>query len=79
MTTTLQQALARLTTLAEGLSPEEQAHTAEQVQALADHLEQEREWQTMLASPESQAYLAEREREVLRELAAGETEEGGWE
>jgi hypothetical protein len=76
MTTALQQALERITALAEGLSPEEQALTTEQLQALADHLERERAWQALLTTPESQAYLAAREREVMQELADGETDGG---
>ncbi|HEX6777439.1 MAG TPA: hypothetical protein VF099_04510 [Ktedonobacterales bacterium] len=79
MTTALQQALERIERLSESLSPEEQAAAAEQLKLLADRLEHEREWNALLATPESQAYLAAREREVMRELAAGETTEGGWE
>ncbi|HEY7123493.1 MAG TPA: hypothetical protein VH540_06040 [Ktedonobacterales bacterium] len=79
MTTALQQALERITSLTEGLPPEEQARATEQLQALADQLEREREWSALLVTPESQAYLAAREREVMQELAAGQTDEGGWE
>lgn len=79
MTTTLQQVLERISALAAEMDPEDQARATEQLQTLADQLEREREWNTLLVTPESQAYLAEREREVMQELAAGETEEGGWE
>jgi len=79
MTTVLRQALERIERLSEQLSPEEQASAAEQLKLLADQLEREREWNALLATPESQAYLAAREHEVLQELAAGQTDEGGWE
>ena len=79
MTTALQEVLARIEQLSESLTPEEQASAVERLTQLADQLEHEREWDTLLATPESQAYLAGREREVFKEFEAGETEEGGWE
>lgn len=79
MTTALQQVLEEITALAEALDPDEQVRATERLRALADELKRQREWDALLATPESQAYLAAREQEVLREFAAGETEEGGWE
>lgn len=79
MTTILRQVLERIERLSEHLSPEEQARAAEQLAQLADQLERQREWDALLATPESQAYLAAREREVMQELEAGKTDEGGWE
>lgn len=79
MTTALQQALEQITALAEELNPDEQARAAEKLQALADELKRQREWDALLATPESQAFLEEMHQEVLREIAAGETAEGGWE
>ena len=78
MLPTLQQAIERITTLAEQLDPAEQAFAAEQLRLLAEQLEHDRQWDELLASPESQAYLLARGRAVMRELEAGEMEEGGW-
>lgn len=79
MTTALQQALEEITALAEELPPDEQSRAAEKLQALADELKRQREWDALLATPESQAFLQEMHQEVLKEIAAGETVEGGWE
>ncbi|HEY7126687.1 MAG TPA: hypothetical protein VH540_22305 [Ktedonobacterales bacterium] len=79
MTTVLQQVLQQITALAEELDPEEQARAAEKLQALADELKREREWNTLLATSESQAFLKELREEALAEFAARETTEGGWE
>ena len=79
MTSALQQVLEEITALAEGLDPEEQARATERLRAVADELKRQREWDALLATPESQAFLQEMHEEVLREIAAGETVEGGWE
>jgi hypothetical protein len=79
MTTALQQALEQISALAEELDPDGQALAAEKLQALAEELKRQREWDALLATPESQAFLQEMHEEVLREIAAGETVEGGWE
>lgn len=79
MTTALQQALEQISALAEKLDPDEQARAAEKLQALADELKRDREWQALLATPESQAFLDELRAEALAEYAAGETIPGGWE
>jgi hypothetical protein len=78
MTTALQQALQQITALTEALDPEEQARAAEKLQALADELQREREWDALLATPESQAFLAELSAGVDEAIAKGEIEEGGW-
>jgi transcription antitermination factor NusA-like protein len=79
MTTALQQALQQITALTEALDPEEQARAAEKLQALADELKREREWNTLLATAESQTFLKELREEALAEFAAEETVEGVWE
>ncbi len=75
----IKEALERISMLAEGLDPEEQAYALEQLESLAIRLENDRKWDDLLASPESQAYLTERGQVVLAEYEAGKTEEGGWE
>lgn len=40
---------------------------------------EEREWDALTNTPESQAYLAQLSREIDEQEAAGEVEEGGWE
>ena len=47
-------------------------------QLIQEELE-EREWDTLVASPESQRFLAELAAETRAAIANGETEEGGWE
>ena len=79
MTTALQQVLEQITALTEELDPEEQARATEKLQALADELKRQREWDALLATPESQAFLDELRAEALAEFAAGETIPGGWE
>lgn len=79
MVITLKEALRQLETLAAELSPEEQEQAARQLTALAEELKRQRDWDVLLATPESQAFLREMHEEVLREIAAGETVEGGWE
>jgi hypothetical protein len=79
MTTALREVLARLETLAGDLDPQEEAYALEALESLARRLESDRQWDELLASPESQAYLLERGKEVMREFEAGKTEEGGWE
>ena len=79
MPTALREALARIESLAEDLDPQEEAYALEALESLARRLEMDRQWDELLASPESQAYLLERGKEVMREFEAGETEEGGWE
>jgi hypothetical protein len=79
MTSALQQVLEEITALAEELDPEEQARATERLRAVADELKRQLDWDALLATPESQAFLHEMHEEVLREIAAGETVEGGWE
>ena len=79
MTTVLQQVLERIERLSEHLTPEEQAAAAERLAQLVDQLESDREWNALLATPESQAFLEELRAEALAEYAAGETIPGGWE
>ena len=40
---------------------------------------EEQEWDALISTPESQAYLAQLSREIDEQTAAGEVEEGGWE
>jgi DnaJ-domain-containing protein 1 len=40
---------------------------------------EEREWDTLVATPESQQFLTELAAETREAIAKGETEEGGWE
>ncbi|HUY76888.1 MAG TPA: hypothetical protein VMV29_08955 [Ktedonobacterales bacterium] len=47
-------------------------------QLIAEEIE-EQEWDTLVATPESQAFLAELAAETRAAIAAGETEDGGWE
>lgn len=79
MTTTLQQALERITALAADMDPDEQATAAERLTQLADQLERDRQWHALLVTPESQTFLEELRAEALAEYAAGETIPGGWE
>ncbi|GEM_PF-2665556 len=78
MTTALREVLARLETLAGDLDPQEEAYALEALESLARRLESDRQWDELLASPESQAYLLERGKEVMRELEAGELLDGDW-
>lgn len=78
MQSTLTEVIERIKTLAEELDPVRQAFVTEQLMLLAEQLESDLEWDRLLATPESQAYLLERGREVLREYEAGETLEGDW-
>ncbi len=74
----IKEALARIGTLAEELDIREQAYALEQLETLAKRLESDIAWDKLLASPESQAYLEARGREVMKEFEAGETLEGDW-
>lgn len=56
--------------------PEEMQRRIAEVITLA--LE-EREWDALTSTTESQAYLAQLSREIDEQEAAGEVEEGGWE
>jgi len=47
-------------------------------QLIAEAIE-EQEWDALVATPESQAFLDELVAETRAAIAAGETEEGGWE
>ena len=78
MPTALREALARIETLADALDPQEQAYALEALESLARRLEMDRQWDELLASPESQAYLRERGKEVMREFEAGELLDGDW-
>lgn len=78
MPTTLEEAIARIESLAGRLSPEEQAYAANQLKRLADELERERAWGELLTTPESQAFLRELGEEVREAIAKGEVEGGGW-
>ena len=40
---------------------------------------EEREWEALTSTPESQAYLVRLSREIDEQEAADEVEEGGWE
>jgi recombinational DNA repair ATPase RecF len=78
MVTTLKEALQQLETLAAELSPEAQEQAARQLTALAEELKRQSKWDALLATPESQAFLAELSAELDEEIAAGTTVEGGW-
>ncbi|MGH2514229.1 MAG: hypothetical protein ACRDHP_01100 [Ktedonobacterales bacterium] len=51
-----------------------QRHIAELINLALE----EQEWDALTSTPESQAHLAERSREIDQQEAAGEVEEGGW-
>lgn len=78
MPTAIKEALARIETLAEGLNPEKQAQTLQALQDLAEQLESDRQWDELLATPESQAFLTHLIEEAQEAEKRGEVEEGGF-
>jgi polyhydroxyalkanoate synthesis regulator phasin len=65
------------------LAVEQAQHQSDEVQRriaqlIAEALE-EQEWDQLVSTPESQAFLDELVAETRAAIAAGETEEGGWE
>lgn len=73
MTTALQQTLESLQSLAEELSPEEQATLQTRLEDVKREIEEEREWDRLLNSPASVAYLTARSAEIHQEHATGQT------
>lgn len=78
MPTAIKEALARIETLAEHLDPQQQAYTLEALAELAERLESDRQWDELLATPESQAFLTQLIEEAQEAEKRGEVEEGGF-
>jgi hypothetical protein len=78
MPTALLEALERLKMLAVDADPQEQEYVTQEIEALSERLKNDREWDELLATPESQAFLHELSAEVDEAIRKGETVEGGW-
>ncbi|GEM_PF-663007 len=79
MTEALKEVVEQIQYLAGQLGPEEQDVVAQALLERLKELEEEREWDALVSTPKSQAFLEKLSAEIDRKIAAGEFEEGGWE
>lgn len=79
MTEALKEVVEQIQHLAEQLNPAEQETFAHALKQKLAELEEEREWDALVSTPASQAFLERLSAEIDRKIAVGEFEEGGWE
>ena len=79
MTEALQQVIEQIQQFAGQLNPAEQEDFVHKLQQMLAEIEEEREWDALVSSPKSQAFLKKLSAEIDEKIAAGEFEEGGWE
>jgi hypothetical protein len=79
MTEALKEVVEQIQHLAEQLNPAEQKTFAQVLLERLKEFEEEREWDALVSTPQSQAFLEKLSAEIDRKIAAGEFEEGGWE
>ena len=75
MTEALKEVVEQIQHLAGQLGPEEQDVVAQALLERLKELEEEREWDALVSTPKSQAFLEKRSAEIDRKIAAGEFEE----
>lgn len=79
MTEALKEVVEQIQHLAEQLGPAEQETFAHALKQKLAELEEEREWDALVSTPKSQAFLEKLSAEIDKKIAAGEFDEGGWE